>query len=530
MRWLLPLMVAILLLCCVQEERPETPLPTTPTISQTTPEKTPTTPKYEDRKLVETTPVREPEKIPKEYLLQLKPWKLIKGTEKSDYYTIEIPRRPAVEKVFNVSANLKKEISTPLIEDLIYIFDNYTVYAYKEELVWSLNIYERFEKEIRSYGLGDHLYIGTTSSKKGFSLIAIDKENGKIVWHREINIAGGVSALIVGDLICVGTDYLDPRVMCFTRDGEMKWNTMLSGTINGFAMGNGKLFVSANKLYAFDLQSGKRLWEVDKDYSAPLFKSGMVFVSKQGYIYAFSEDGKELWKKYFGSGEDSNYNPFLSASNYELFIPRILVDKPLEPLELQVSDFKGNLIGVFKLSSNEIPGAPVVSDQVVVLPVKTDTYGKIYILWRGLEKLFELKQEGKEVLMPKVAVSKGKIYVIFSDKSSQKLYILGDSKKPEIVEINIKTEGRELNISAIVKDPESAIYRVSLAIFSNGKWSYKDMDLGRRYVREPIGGYGLSEELFFTRIRVEETVEFYVIAIDNSNNYAYSKVYAYKLT
>lgn len=528
MRWLLPLMVAIFLLCCVQES-PETPLPKTPTTSQTTPIKTPSTPQYEEKKLIEKAPLTEPEKIPKEYLLPLKPWKLIKGTEKSDYYTVEIPRRPVVEKIFNVSANLRGEISTPLIEDFIYIFDNYSVYAYKEGLVWTLNIYEKFGKEIRSYGLGDHLYIGTTSSKKGFSLLAIDKEDGKIIWHREINIAGGVSALIVGDLICVGTDYLDPRVMCFTKDGELKWKTMLSGTINGFAIGNNKLFVSANKLYAFDLYTGKRLWEIDKSFSTPIFKNGMVFASFRGYIYAFSEDGKELWKKYFASGEDSNYNSFLSASNYHLFIPRMVSDKPLQPLELQVSDFKGNLIGSFSLSANEIPGFPVVSDQVVVLPVKTDTYGKIYILWRGLEKLFELKQEGKEVLMPKVAVSKGKIYVIFSDKSSQKLYILGDSKKPEIVEINIKTEGRELNISTIVKDPESAIYRVSLAILSNGKWSYKDMDLGRRYVKEPIGGYGLSEELFVTRIRVEESVEFYVIAIDNSNNYAYSRVYAYKL-
>lgn len=528
MRWFFALALILLISCCVQEEKKNettTPLPTETPLITTPP---PTTP-AEKKKLEETTPLKEKEEIPKEYLLPLKSWPLVKGTEKSDYYTVEIPRKPKVAEIVNVSANLIGEIATPVVDDIVFLFDSHSIYAYRGELLWSFNVHESFEKDIKAYGVGDHLYVGTKSGKKGFSLIAFDKENGKIAWHNEINIAGSVSALTVSDLVCVGTDNLDPWVMCFTQAGDLKWKAKVAGTVNGFAVGNGKLFVSSNKLYAFEMRTGKLLWEIDKGYSAPLYKNGMIFVSLQGYVYAFSEDGKQLWKKYFGIGEDLNYNPLLSASDHALYISRTIGERNLD---LQIVDFDGNLIGVFNLSQNEIPGIPVVSNEVVILPVKTNSYGKIYILWRGNEKLYELKHDGTEVFMPKVAVSKGEIYVVFSDnKSSQKLYRLSDRNPPEIISVEIEKMENEISVSVLVKDPESAIHRVSVAYSSNGeRWNYKDMDLGRRYVREPIGGYGLSEELYVAKLRVENRIEFYIVAVDNSNNVAYSKVYAYVLT
>lgn len=528
MRWILAVLLILLLSCCVQQvAKNETPVPQ-PTV---TPEKTvppPTT--SEKKELREVTPVKEREEIPNEFLLNLKPWNLVKGTENSDFYASEIPRKPKLVGVTNVSVNFRGELATPVADDIVFLFDNYRVYAYNNgELLWSFDIHESFEKEIKAYGIGDYLFVGTTAGKKGFSLIAFEKENGKIVWHNEINIAGSVSALIVEELVCVGTDNLDPWVMCFSQKGELKWKAKVAGTVNGFAAGNGKLFVSSDKLYAFELKTGKPVWEIDKGYSAPLYKNGKIFVSRQGYVYAFSEYGKELWKGYFGAGEDSNCNPLLSANENALFIPKTIGDKNLD---LQIVDFDGNMIGTFNLSANEIPGFPVVSDNVVILPVKTDSYGKIYILWRGLEKLYELKHEGAEVLTPKVAVSKGNIYVVFSEnKSSQKLYRLADLTPPEIVSIDVKAEGNELSISALIKDPESALHRVLIAYsIEGGKWNYKDMEIGRKYVREPIGGYGLSEELYIAKLQVQNAVEFYIVAVDNSNNVAYSKVYGYALT
>jgi len=529
MRWFFALAMALLLCCCVQEEtKIETPTPTPPETPTTTVPTTPLTTPSEKKELKEVVPVKEREEIPKEFLIKLKPWPLVRGTERSDCYTPEIPRRPEIAGIANVSANFRGEISTPVVDDIVFLFDSQRVYAYRDELLWSFNVEESFGKDIKAYALGDYLYVGTTAGKKGFSLIAFEKESGKIAWHKEVDIAGSVSALTVSDLVCVGTDNLDPWVMCFTQDGELRWKAKVAGTVNGFAVGNGKLFVSSNKLYAFELKTGKLLWEIDKSYSAPLYKNGIVFVTLYGYVYAFSEDGKQLWKKYFGAGEDQYFNPLLSASDYALYIPRTLGEKNLA---LQVVDFDGNLLGLFNLTKDEIPGFPVASNSVVILPAKTESYGKIYILWRGTEKLYELKHAGSEVFMPKVAVSNGKIYVVFSDnRSSQKLYVLSDRNVPRIASVEVSAENDELAISALVSDPESAIYRVSLAYFDGGKWNYKDMDLGRRYVREPVGGYGISEELYTATLRVKERVEFYVVAVDNSNNVAYSKVYAYALT
>ncbi|MCX8172614.1 MAG: PQQ-like beta-propeller repeat protein, partial [Archaeoglobaceae archaeon] len=385
MRWFLILAITLLFLYCVQEA-PE--IPTTPETPVKTPE-TPTPPK--ERVLKEITPLRKAEKVPENYLPLLKSWTHARGTERGDLYTLEIPRKPEILDILNVSAYLKNEVATPIAEDYVFIFDNYKVYAYDNELLWTFNVFESFEKEIRAYAIGKYLYVGTTSGKKGFSLIAFEKESGKIAWHSEINVAGSISALTVNEYVCIGTDYLDPWVMCFSENGELKWRAKVAGSVNGFAIGNGKLFVSANKLYAFDLKSGKLLWELEKGYSSPVYKNGLIFVSKQGYVYAFSERGEELWKKYFGTGEDLNYNPLLSVSNDTVYIPRIIGK---EPFDLQVVDFNGNILGTFNLTRNEIPGAPVVSDDIVILPVKGENYEKIYILWRGLEKLFEIEHKG----------------------------------------------------------------------------------------------------------------------------------------
>jgi len=46
---------------------------------------------------------------------------------------------------------------------------------------------------------------------------------------------------------------------------------------------------------------------------------------------------------------------------------------------------------------------------------------------------------------------------------------------------------------------------------------------------EPIGGYGLGEELYVTEVPVEiARIELYVIAIDNVGNYEVTNVYGYE--
>jgi hypothetical protein len=64
------------------------------------------------------------------------------------------------------------------------------------------------------------------------------------------------------------------------------------------------------------------------------------------------------------------------------------------------------------------------------------------------------------------------------------------------------------------------------------KWNYMEMEISRRYLVEPIGGYGLEEEVYDAIIPVQPntTLEFYVVAIENSGNYGVSDVYAYQVS
>ncbi|MEM1578408.1 MAG: PQQ-binding-like beta-propeller repeat protein [Archaeoglobaceae archaeon] len=533
MKWLILLAALLIFLSgCVEERKQTTPVtvptatPTQTPLKTTTP--TPTTTVSKRGELEEISPTKIAEEIPKDYLLKLTPWKLPKGSERNDFYTPQIPRKPELDFIINISANFDG-LSTPLVEDFIYIVDGWRVYAYTLDgkQLWTFDVYENYKKRIKAYGLGNYLYIGTTSAEKGISLLALDKEKGRVVWEKEINIAGSVSALIVSKIVCFGTDYLDPFVMCFEENGTKLWSQKVAGTVKGFAFGDGILFVSADYLYAFD-ETGKLLWKIERSFSTPIYKNGLLIVSSYGYVTAFSKDGTKLWEKDFKTGEDLKSNPFISASNVALFIPRVFGSKPFE---LQLVGFDGNLLGNFKLEDDEIPGFPVVSDEVVLLPVKTEKYGKVYFLWRGKEVIHEIKEEGEEVFMPTIAVSNGEIFVLFS-KSREKhvLWKLSDKISPEILNISVTTHGNEVTVSLTTKDTGSAIHRAMLVYSENSKWEYKDMDLGRRYFIEPMGGYGFNEEVYVGKLTVSNILHFYAAVIDNSNNVAKTPVYAYRLT
>ncbi|MFN3384869.1 MAG: hypothetical protein ACK401_08260, partial [Archaeoglobaceae archaeon] len=165
---------------------------------------------------------------------------------------------------------------------------------------------------------------------------------------------------------------------------------------------------------------------------------------------------------------------------------------------------------------------------VIVLPVEKDGNGKIYLLWRGSQKLseFTFPNDG---WMPVVSAAYGEIYVA----TPSHLYKLADMKKPKISDVGAKLLNETLVVNVKAYDEESALHRVLLAYSLNSsQWNYMEMEIARRYVMEPIGGYGLSEEDYSAKIQVSPglTVEFYIVSIDNSGNYETSKFYAYRVS
>jgi len=132
--------------------------------------------------------------------------------------------------------------------------------------------------------------------------------------------------------------------------------------------------------------------------------------------------------------------------------------------------------------------------------------------------------------MPKVSVGYGNIYIAV--RVPDMIYMLSDKDKPSIKGIKAELSNGSLVVKTTVKDERSAIYRVLLVYSINGsEWKYQDMELSRRYIMEPIGGYGLNDEDYEAKIPVtaNSTVEFYVVAIDNVGNYEFSEVYGYRV-
>jgi outer membrane protein assembly factor BamB len=559
---ILLILIAVSLSGCAQK-KPE--VETTPTAPVTPTPATPITPTPAQPRLSleKIEPAKEREKIPENYLPALLPWKLFKGgAESSMFYPSFIPRKPEVVFRVNVSSHFGFFVSTPLIEgDKIYLADDAGIYALDRktgEFLWGKEIlsdslegrkisypqpWERWEalgigKSVAAYGLGRYLYVATSGGGKNL-VIAFDKATGNVVWKSELegeedNLV--TSNLLVADgKVCAGTVHSDARVYCFTEDGKFLWSTKLEGNIRGLAYGDGTIFVTSEptrKLFALDASSGEVKWVYQHDSgvnTAAYVEGRIIFTDSSGRVAALSKDGQLLWKKNVGAGSDVNTNSLLAASRNGIYVARTLGE---EPLELYVLDLDGNTIGSFTLLDGEYPGIPLVTEDIVVLPVKKNfEYSKIYLLWRGTAKLYELKVlESDEPWMPRVAVAYGEIYAV--GRIPDVIYRLVDEEKPVIKEVRAELLNASMRVKAVLQDERSAIYRAILVYSINGSdWKYEEMQPSRRYVTEPIGGYGLSEEPYEATIQLKpgSRIEFYVVAIDNVGNYAMSEGYAYRV-
>lgn len=447
------------------------------------------------------------------------------------FYPSSLPRKPEVK--FRVSRETYQSsllpVSVPLAEkDVVFVASRQKIYALtpEGETVWQKDFYDMYNRFVESYALGKHLYVGTSPTGGGGSaavVVALSKDSGKEVWRAEIGEAGGkvTSNMVVFDgKVRAGT--VDGIISCFTESGEKLWERKVDGIVRGLAYGEGSLFVTTEngkRLYALSPSSGEELWsyEAEGTLTTPLYVQGMVITSSYGKVMAL-KDGKLLWARNAGVRSDSSGNSYIATSGKQIFA--------VSWNKLTVFDLKGNAVGNFTLPEGEEPGIPLASEDVVVLPTKSPNAAKIYLLWRGQFLLDSFKVlESDEVWMPSVSAAYGSIYVAV--RVPDMVYRLGDEEKPEIGEINVEFASGSLKIQTTVKDAQSGIYRVLLFYTQNSEWVSKDMQLSRRYVMEPIGGYGLEEEQYEAEIPIGGKVEIFVAAIDNAGNYAVSEIRAY---
>ena len=540
-----------------------TTTPTTTTPTTTTPTTTPPKPTKLSLRVIQ--PTKTVEELPKEYLPRHYSWTLWRGGSSGDrMYLASLPRSMKVIFSVNVSANMGGVLAEPVVEEgFIYLADHSGIYSLNRssgELVWGVEVYGEdlggraignlqpvskwralgLYRFVEAYGLGKYLYVATSSSASGEGdayLLALDKKSGDVVWRVELESEPSASSatsitsnMVVADgKIFVGSVRDEGYVFCVSEDGKILWRISLGGNVEGMAYGDGTLYVMTSKLYAVDVKDGRVLWQWDYG-SWPIYRDGKIIVEHYGNIVVLNSGGKLSWKKGYGAGSNVEGYPYIAVGKQAIYVSRTLGERPRD---LYIVDMDSNVLAKYQILSDEDAVAPIASNDVIVIPVRSgkEMYSKLYILWHNAEKLSEIILDIKEEWYPVAVAAYGEVYVVTDPFT---LYKLGDDESPLLsnVSVEIDEESRKLLIHVVAQDSGSALYRVMLVYSVNcSKWIYKDMDVARTYVMEPIGGYGYREELYKIALDITPgtSIEFYIVIIDNVGNYVLSNVYAYEV-
>ncbi|WP_456330252.1 outer membrane protein assembly factor BamB family protein [Archaeoglobus sp.] len=439
-----------------------------------------------------------PESMVREFLPDVnKSWRMVDadcGCTRS--VQLNVPGIAEVQYNYRFS---EKILFNPLIENgTIFVASERGIRAIDEKTgkgLWNLNV------SVNCYALGKYLYVGSKY------LLAIDKKSGEVIWTANVS---NVKSILLAEGYIVAAN--QNGVFTLSEDGSILWGGSFNGNVSAVCAGNSRLFLSVdNKIYALDLSNGQKIWEYEHwcrvDQIA--YKSGMLFVvNRVGNIAVLDEDGNPVWEIDAGVGK--------------IAIGRaIYASKTLDKSGLIAVDYNGNTTFTFDLPEGESPGAPVATDNVVILPsMKPESYGKVYLLWHDGKKLFELKHDGRVSEQPKVSVAYGKIYALFQyDETHYVLYVLGDSKAPRVFEYTNFSQilaNQEVRFWVKCSD-ESGIYKAIFAYRVNGSvWHYVEMDCGCRFRED-------SCQVLMPPQPANSIVDYGIILVDNVGNYSILK-------
>ncbi len=484
-------------------------------------------------------------------------WLLVKGPSESTFHSDSpAPRVPEELYRVNVSTNIGGYLAYPLVEDgKVFLADGGGVYSLDLEtgkLLWGVEIYfdDLHSRKIGwpqpwylwralglyrlvvSYGLGKAVYVATDAGEAGAKLLALDKDSGDLLWVANVSGNTYSNMVVTGGRIYFGT--IEGYLHCFSEEGRHLWTANLGeGGVRGLAYGEGTLYASLEtgvKLYAVDATTGSVKWTYSHDagVGTPMYLDGMVvFTDGVGRVVAVSAEGSLLWEAGVGAGSTAWSDSYLAAGDGVIYASRMLgEERGLVSLTVE-----GAEAGSYALHGDELPCQPVAAGPLVFLPARNDTHGIIHVLWKGKVELHTLTMAGEEVFCPTVSVARGEVFAVFSwDRVLQVFKRMGDREAPTIISVSqpgTVPAGRELKVNATIRDARSAVYKVILAYRVNqGPWSFTEMTPIRRYIAEPTGGYGFTEEAYTGSIPGQNpgaTIDYVVVAIDNVGNTAYSE-------
>ncbi|MBC7319209.1 PQQ-binding-like beta-propeller repeat protein [bacterium] len=483
------------------------------------------------------------------------PWLLIKhDKENSMSSDTDIPRIPEVIYQKDVSANLDVDLATPLIyKDKIILADHEGIYVLNEEtgeLIWGAELFfddlhNRKVKDpqpltrwkpyglwefVQGYGIGKNLYVATTNGNNG-SLLAFNIKDGNLLWRAKIPSSLTSNIIIGQGKVFLGTAHTDGKVYCYSEEGKLLWSTYIGGNIRGLTIGGSLIFVSSEslkRLYALNINDGKIRWiyEAENVVTSPVYRRGLViFGDISGNLIVLSEEGKLLWKKPIGVQSSVDGYTYIAISKHSIYVCSFLDGKNY----LVSLNLSGNELARVEFPKEQSLGFPIATRNIIIVPTKSKDSSKIYLFWKGTSKIYEIEIKSTNVWLLKVSVAYGNLYIVSQDKDGKyKLLKLGDKEKPVITSITTSEKDNYLEVKIEAYDRQSGLYKAILSYqIDNSGTVYTEMYIGRRYVIEPIGGYGLTKEIYIGRIpyKKDTSIRYAIVVIDNVGNYLISSDY-----
>ena len=477
-------------------------------------------------------------------------WMLIKARESNSYFAeSDLPRFPLIDYELKVSANIGGHLATPLVDgDLLVLtgWERIAVYNHVTgSLLWSREILDEFGATIASYALGDKVYVATEGrfDTQGNSipslLLAFSKETGELVWKVEIGSdATDVTSNLVyvdGRLV-VGTGWEDSKVYCYLMDGSLLWAAQLEGVgnIRGIAVGGATVVATGengNNVYALNLVDGRVKWVYEHDTipGTPVYWKGKVFfIDTSGRLVCLDvKSGKPVFKREVGGFLDVDNNSRMAISDEgDIYLARREETKAISKFN---SD--GELLATYNLNDVDMVGTPVLGKRIILLPLTIRNGVKLLIFWDDLRLINELVWETDEGFVPTVSVSNASMFFVYGMSDGQRLVKLFDPIQPFFKNIEFPESvyvGESMNVDIVAVDGESGIYRAILIYrVDQGETKSLEMTPLRRYLVEPVGGYGLNDEPYGVQIPAqdrESKIEFRILLVDNSGNYFLSEV------
>ena len=200
--------------------------------------------------------------------------------------------------------------SDPIIEDGVLYFTSWAgdvvaLDVNSGESKWNKNIGFSCVSSPTYYN--DNIYVGSNNG-----LYVLDKDNGRIIWKRDISSISS-KPVVINDVVYCGS--YDGFVYAIdSSNGDEIWSFKTNSEVySSPVVDKNILFVgsSDNVFYAIDKNDGNMLWSYDSDgpiSSSPIVNDGFVyFGSWDSNLYAVDiKSGELIWKFTAGWGIDSS--------------------------------------------------------------------------------------------------------------------------------------------------------------------------------------------------------------------------------